>query len=236
MLNKITSRLRRFGRDTDGYVTTEAMIVLPALLWLFAACWVYFDLSRESSVNQKANYTIGDMISRETDPITPEYIDNTYKLLMAMNESDAVSTDMRITVVKFNAKNGNYQVVWSEARGNPEPLANNMMRHYEDRLPIMANNDQVVIVETWDDYWADFRGVGMDFFEIRTYSFTRPRFAPQILYASSEDDGQDNGWGNGDQDAPGGSLCNNNAENATDCANDNGEENVEPSKKGKGKA
>ncbi|MCC1491720.1 TadE/TadG family type IV pilus assembly protein [Cognatishimia sp. F0-27] len=31
--------------------------------------------------------------------------------------------------------------------------------------------------------------------------------------------GQNNGWGNGDQDAPGGSLCNNNAENAEEGAN-----------------
>ncbi|MFZ5962143.1 TadE/TadG family type IV pilus assembly protein [Thalassococcus sp. BH17M4-6] len=227
MLTQLKSRLRRFGKDTDGYVTIEAMIILPGLIWLFAASWVYFDVFREQSINQKANYTIGDMLSRETDPITDEYIDNAYKLLLNLNKSEAAKTDLRITVVRYNAKNRKYQVVWSAARGVPEPLANNSMRHYEDRLPIMANNDQVIVVETWDDYLPDFRGVGLDAFDITTYSFTRPRFAPQILYSSVKD--ENNGWGNGDQTAPGGSLCNNEAENATDCENADGEENVEPS-------
>ena len=232
MLNQFKSRLRRFGQETDGYITLEAMIVLPGLLWLFAASWVYFDVFREQSVNQKANYTIGDMISRETDPVNDEYIDNALNLLTTLNKSDNLSTDLRVTVVKYNAKNRKYQVVWSQARGNYPPLANNDMRHYTDRLPIMANNDQVIVVETWDDYIPDFRGVGLGAFEIKTYSFTRPRFAPQILYSNSSTSGN-NGFGNGDQDAPGGSLCNNNAENATDCSNADGSENVEPGK-GKG--
>ncbi len=81
MLNILTSRLRRFRDDTQGYITVEAMIILPVLLWLFGASWVYFDVMRQQTVNQKGNYTIGDMISRETDAVTDAYIDNSRYLL-----------------------------------------------------------------------------------------------------------------------------------------------------------
>jgi Flp pilus assembly protein TadG len=232
MLKKFTSRLRRFGAETDGYITLEAMIVLPGLLWLFAASWVYFDVFRQQSVNQKANYTIGDMISRETNPVDDSYIDNARKLLYLVDKSEGAETDLRVTVVLYNQKKDKYEVVWSESRGAYPELTTANMPDYRQRLPVMANMDQVIVVETWDDYVPAFRGVGLDFFRITTYSFTRPRFTPQILHADMVKG--NNGFGNGDQDAPGGSLCNNNAENAGGdgtCANEDGAKNNEPKKK-----
>jgi len=82
MFNKLTRKLRGFRSDERGYVTVEAMILLPVILWIFAACWVYFDAFRQQSVNQKASYTIGDMLSRETNYITPAYIDGTHELVL----------------------------------------------------------------------------------------------------------------------------------------------------------
>lgn len=229
MLNHIKSRLRRFGNDTEGYISLEAMIVLPGLLWLFAASWVYFDVFRQQSVNQKANYVIGDMISRETDPVGDTYIDNARKLLYLVDKSAGAQTDLRVSVVSWDEKQARYEVFWSESRGAYPALNTNDLADYVDRLPIMANNDQVVVVETWDDYNPAFSGVGLSDFRIQTYSFTRPRFAPQVLHADMVNG--NNGWGNGDQDAPGGSLCTNNAENATECTNEDGTNNVEPKKK-----
>lgn len=224
LIEKTKMRLRGFARDEDGNITVEAVIIFPVLLWLFAACWVYFDVFRQQSVNQKANYTIGDAISRETDPIDDRYIDGAHQLLYHLDKSQGTDTDLRITIVRYNANNDKYQVVWSEARGDHAPLKNGDMKDYEDRLPTMAHLDQVIVVETWDWYEPLF-SVGLGDFDIRTYSFTRPRYAPQILWY---DEGQNNGWGNGDQEAPGGSLCNNNAENATDCTNEDGSQNIEP--------
>jgi hypothetical protein len=49
-----------------------------------------------------------------------------------------------------------------------------------------------------------------DGFDIRTFSFTRPRFAPQVIFAGVNDGSgrtwQSNGWGNGDVDAPSGDI------------------------------
>ncbi len=226
MLKALISRLRNFRADTQGYITVEAMIVFPSLLWIFGASWVYFDVFRQQSVNQKGNYTIGDMLSRETEPVNDAYIDNSRELLYMLDKSSGAETDLRITVVSYDKKKDRYNVEWSETRGAYPALVTADMTSYTDRLPIMAHSDQLIIVETWDDYIPVFK-VGLDNFRIRTYSFTRPRFAPQILH--SDYIKGNNGWGNGDQDAPGGSLCNNNAENATDCTNSDGSNNIEPS-------
>ncbi|ETX27379.1 TadE/TadG family type IV pilus assembly protein [Roseivivax isoporae] len=237
-------RLARFGRDEDGYITTEAMIVLPVLLWLLGAVWVWFDVSREQSIDQKVNYTIGDMISRETDPIDDAYIDNTYRLALEMIGKPASKVDLRITVVQFlsnrNGGNARYEVVWSEARGAFQPLSGTIDPEVMP-LPLMARNDEVILVQTWSDHEPVFKA-GLSPFDIRTYSFTRPRFAPQILFEGADGtsgSNQNNGWGNGDQDAPGNSLCNNNAENydegqSSQSCQDNvdGGANVEPGNSG----
>ncbi|WP_226621872.1 TadE/TadG family type IV pilus assembly protein [Alloyangia pacifica] len=244
MNKSLTKRLSRFARDTRGNVTMEVMITMPALLLIFAGCWVYFDVFRESVVNQKANYVIGDALSRETDEIDDTYIDNAYKLLKlftrtgeevydeetspGFSDGDLYRTDLRITVVSYKEKQDKYQVEWSVVRGDPDELADNDLTDMRDRLPIMADGTQVILVETWDDYYPLFR-VGLDAFPIKAYSFTQPRYAPQLLY---DDKNGNNGWGNGDQDAAGNSLCNNNAENATDCDNSDGSYNNEPSGNG----
>lgn len=236
----LASRLTRFARDTEGNVTMEAMITLPILVVIFAACWVYFDVFRETSVNQKANYVIGDALSRETDEINDTYIDNAYKLLKLFTrtgnavygedrenagfaEGDLYKTDLRITVVSYSEKKDKYSVEWSVVRGDPAPLTNGDLSGMRNRLPILADAAQVILVETWDDYYPLFR-VGLSAFPIKAYSFTQPRYAPQLLYNNKSGN---NGWGNGDQDAPGNSLCNNNAENATDCDNTDGSYNNE---------
>lgn len=205
------ARLRAFGRDTRGYVTVEAVIVLPALLWLFGVGWVYFDVFRQQSVNQKANYTIGDMLSRQTDPVGGAYIDSSFELLKLLNKAVEPDTSMRVTVVQYRARNDQWRVQWSEARGGGSALSNDDMTNYRDRLPVVSDAAQLILVETWDEYIPAFQ-VGLGDFTIKTYSFTAPRYTPQIVWA-----GQNNGWGNGDQNAPGDSLCHNNAENQTNC-------------------
>ena len=111
----IKTLLRKFRRDNEGYVTIEVMFMLPVLFVLFGAAWVYFDVFRQQSVNQKANYAIGDMLSRETEEIDDTFIDNSFKLFGVLTknvtEPDELtgrySADLRITVVEYNANSRN---------------------------------------------------------------------------------------------------------------------------------
>ncbi|WP_425071972.1 TadE/TadG family type IV pilus assembly protein [Sagittula sp. S175] len=187
MLTKfIKAPLNRFSRDTDGYVSVESIIVLPAMLWLFGVGWTYFDAFHQQSVNQKANYVIGDMVSRETEMIDSTYVDSAFKLLTNMTVSNAATTDMRIAVVQFDSDTRKWSVVWSQQRGDAmgsssAALDDTDMDAYQSRLPPGMNNEQLVIVETWEDWHPTF-DVGLGSFEITTYSFTSPRYAPQVVF------------------------------------------------------
>ncbi|MHA6347356.1 TadE/TadG family type IV pilus assembly protein [Roseivivax sp. CAU 1761] len=230
MIQRIGRHLARFARDDRGNITVEAIIMLPVLLWLFGAIWVWFDVSRQQSLNQKVNYTIGDMISRETEPLDHTYIDNAYRLAMAMLNQTPEETDLRITAIGFQSKGKGVgsapilEVAWSHARGE-KPIWSGDISALAQDIPLMARGDQLILVETWSDHDPIFEA-GLAPFQIAVHSFTRPRFTPQVLFDINSDK-QNNGWGNGDQDAPGNSLCNNNAENydealaAVECLVDN---------------
>ncbi|MFW2588991.1 TadE/TadG family type IV pilus assembly protein [Sagittula sp. SSi028] len=185
----IQKRLRRFSSAEEGYISVEAVIVLPVMLWLFGVGWVYFDAFRQQSVNQKANYVIGDMISRETDGVSGQYISNTYNLLTMLTKSSGDYTDLRVAVVQYDEDSDTWSVVWSRQRGGTmsgreNRLTDADLADYADRLPPAMDNQQLVIVETWED-WAPTFNVGIGDFEIRTYSFTSPRYAPQIPFSNS---------------------------------------------------
>jgi hypothetical protein len=129
-------------------------------------------------------------------------------------------SDLRITVISYDSdkrgRNERFTVEWSQSRGTKPPRSGNL-NDYADSIPVMARGDQLILVETWSDHVPAFEA-GLDAFEIKTYSFTRPRFAPQILFDASNSLAN-NGWGNGDQAAPGRSLCQNNAENFQEAIN-----------------
>lgn len=178
---RLPSFLKCFASDVRGHINVEAVIVFPALLFLFGVGWTYFDAFRQQAVNQKANYVIGDMISRETESIDGAYITNARNLLRHLTKTSGADSDLRITVVQFSDSHGGWQVSWSRERGNQPRLNNADLAAYAEKLPSGTNGDQLIMVETWDAYSPVF-GVGLDDFEIRTYSFTRPRYAPQVVF------------------------------------------------------
>lgn len=178
---RLPSFLSRFARDNRGDINVEAVIVFPALLFLFGVGWTYFDAFRQQAVNQKANYVIGDMLSRETEAITPDYLTNARHLLRHLTKTGGADGDLRITVVQYSDYYGEWRVSWSKQRGDYPSLSDADLAAYADKLPSGVNGEQLILVETWDQYSPVF-SVGLDAFEIRTYSFTRPRYAPQVVF------------------------------------------------------
>ncbi|WP_439521223.1 TadE/TadG family type IV pilus assembly protein [Marivita sp.] len=213
MSDRIKKLVSRFARDDKGDITLEAMIVLPALLVIFAATWVYFDVMRQHTINQKANYTIGDIVSRETEVLDDAYVDNARELLFHLAQAQGNDVDLRISVVQYvgdGVGQGSYQLIWSTSRGDWSALTQGDLVNYQNRLPILYSGDQTIVVETRDWYEPTLHLAGVDAFDISTYSFTRPRFAPQVIFEGINDGSGrtwfSNGWGNGDNDAPSGEI------------------------------
>lgn len=183
LLQPVLTWLRQFRDDTRGNVSVEFVLVMPILFWSFMASYVYFDGYRQSTVNLKAAFTISDLISRETDAITDEYVDSMHELLQILTRATSPTT-LRVSVIRWDEDDDDYYLDWSEARGvGILPLNEQDLEEMETRLPFMPDNERVILVETTNTF-VPLYGIGMDNQSLDNFVFTRPRFAPQVAFAS----------------------------------------------------
>ena len=179
----IPAWLRNFWSDTSGVVSLEFILMMPPLFMTYMAAYVYFDGYRQAAVNLKAAYTISDLVSRETNVVTDEYIDSMYSLMQELTRSSN-PVRLRISVVRWDQDDDRYYLDWSEARGlNYLALSNNDLLNIEDELPTMPDNERVILVETSNTFVPLYK-IGMDNIDIDNFVFTHPRFAPQVVFES----------------------------------------------------
>lgn len=95
------TRLKRFAQNLSGSVSVEAIIMLPILLWLVAAMAVFVDVFRTKSAMDKAAFTISDVLSRETNAITPEYLTNVRSLFEELAGVEDNSASVRVSLVEW---------------------------------------------------------------------------------------------------------------------------------------
>lgn len=181
-LTGFSRALRNFAEDRRGSQTVEAVVMFPLLFWTMLAMLVFFDAYRQSSLNVKAAFTISDMISREVEPITPAYLDGASRLFSELARS-STQAKMRVTVVYYDSARQRFYRDWSHQRGGVTVLSNNDVRDLKSRLPIVPNNERLILVETWADYDPPF-DVGLQRQDLYNFVFTRPRFAPQVKFQS----------------------------------------------------
>ena len=173
--------LADFRDDTRASVSVEAALIFPVVMWALLAMFVFFEGFRQSAINHKAANTIADMYSRETENITPTYINNTKALFDLMAEANG-ETKIRVSVVKWAKRRNEYLVNWSKAKGAwIQGLTNADLLLMQDSLPTLPNQERIIIVETWSTYTPLFK-IGLDPVELRSFVFTRLRFAPQLKF------------------------------------------------------
>ena len=174
---------RRFGSGTRGSVSVEFVLMIPILFWAFMASFVFFDGYRQSSVNLKAAYTIGDLVSRETAAITDEYVDSMFALLGMLTRATSPIT-LRISVARWDSGDNRYYIDWSEARGTGIlAMTDADILALQAELPLMPDNERVILIETTNTFVPLFN-VGLGNVDLDNFVFTRPRFAPQVVFAS----------------------------------------------------
>lgn len=167
--------LRRFLRDERGSIAIESVLILPVLAWAYMGTVVFFDAFRAKAVNVKAAYTIGDILARQTVDITPEFVDSLHDL-QRMLIGDDPATRLRITKFTFRASDGSFVRIWSEARGpgiaGHTPAS---LRDVRASIPIMADDDSAVLVESWTTYTPSMN-VMLDPTTLHELVVMRPRF------------------------------------------------------------
>jgi len=122
MKQKLKFWAARFGRNEDGgTVAIEFVMMVPLLAWAFLSTITYFHAYRTEAIAHKAGLTIADMISREADYITPQYLSGARSLLRFLTLDDKYP-DIRITVAYWDAGENKYKRAWSKERGPRSPL------------------------------------------------------------------------------------------------------------------
>lgn len=144
---------KRFCKDEDGVVAIELLLMTPILVWALLSTFVYFDAFRVDSVSNRAALTMADMFSREDEPITPEFLDGAESLLKVLTFEEA-EPDFRVTVYTYNSTSDLYATLWSETRGYDKRLDTIALNKLKSRLPLMANGDRSILVETRVEYSA----------------------------------------------------------------------------------
>ncbi|MFK7835384.1 MAG: TadE/TadG family type IV pilus assembly protein [Sulfitobacter sp.] len=179
-LTWIKTRLAGFARREDGTIAVEAMIILPMMFWAFLSVFSIFDTYRTYTISQKAAFTIGDAISRETAPLDSDYMNGMHGLFEYLSQSQGQSS-LRVTSLLYDGNADEFTADWSKARGSRPELTTNDVRSWTDRLPVMPNGERVMLVETWSTYDPPF-ATGLEQREIKNFVFTRPRFAPRVCW------------------------------------------------------
>lgn len=183
-MNRLSEFLTRFRNDERGVIAIELVLVVPILVWCLLATFVYFDVFRVESNSTRAALTVADMFSREESSVNNNYLNGAREVLRTLTfEED--NPDYRITVYRYQASNDRYIRVWSRNRGWPDGNMTNLeVRELgnDDRLPIMANGDRAILLETRTEYDAPFKiGLGpftttdLDDVTFTTFNIIRPR-------------------------------------------------------------
>ncbi len=184
MTRMLAARLRAFAADETATATVETVLFLPVLLFLYLATFVFFDAFRVNNINDKAAYTVADLLSRQTNPVNTNFINGMQQVFDFLRGNQGQS-QMRVTSITYRASDDTYRVQWSHATGGMAVMTNAMLADpsVRSRLPTMPDGESVTLVETFTRYTPLF-DVGIPEQTFRTFVITRPRFAPQVLFSS----------------------------------------------------
>lgn len=149
--------------------------MFPVLFATVLATFVFFDAFRNQSINLKANYTISEALSREFEPIDNTFIGNIWRMHRFLTNAEAL-TKLRVSLIQYDADEDDYTVVWSQNKGGAENLNNAGLNAMvtSDEVPVMPDQETLIVVQTWVDYEPNF-SIGLGGFTFENTVFTRPR-------------------------------------------------------------
>ena len=179
-VQRISLLLHAFRQNQSGNVAIETVIIFPIIVWAYLAMFTIFDLYRQVTTQQKAAYTISDLISRQATPMDASFMDGTHALFQHLSRTNGVP-GLRVTVAKYDLVNEEYVVVWSRTRGGMVSLSSQDIANWSNNLPVLPQDDQIIIVETSSSVDPVFR-VGLGEQAINNFIFTRPRYAKQVCF------------------------------------------------------
>jgi hypothetical protein len=174
------ARLRRFLAAEEGIVAVEAVIWVPVLLsvwiFLFSAATLYQTLI----ANANSAHTIGDIVSRQTDVLSPDDVAGLERLhrLISQAETDS-EADLRLTTLRYDAATEGFTLLDSLASDIEPAMTQDDVNALAAQLPAIPDGDQLIVVETWLAH-APLSGLLDASYRFRQMVTVRPRLAAQV--------------------------------------------------------
>lgn len=166
--------LRRFTRDRRGASAVEFALLVPVLLLLLVGTVTLFDLFRNLQSVEKATFTVGDMMSRQT-VMNQGQLDS---MLALMRQMVPTANDGGLRVSSISRQGETLMLNWSKTVGVNVPAT----ALPADILPEIADGDSVLLTESFvpHDSLADIVGFKVILFQARAAH--RPRFVSAINF------------------------------------------------------
>jgi len=177
---------QRFLRGQHAGLSVEAVLIFPILIWGYFGMFVLFDGYRSMAANVRASYTISDLLSRETDYITPNYMNGMNDVLDILTQSPN-PTVLRVSVIKYNADTNKHDLEWSYSTagsGSAAAITDATLAELMPHVPNMANPGVAIVVETYVAF-IPFINITLQPFYFESIVVTRPRFASQLKWADA---------------------------------------------------
>ena len=180
MLGRFGAAIEGLVRDREGVAAIEFALLAPLLLALLMGTVTLFDLFRMSQNVEKATFTAGDMLSRQST-INAAYLQSTFQTLTALVGGDATQMSMRVTSIKRTLST--YSVDWSKVAGKAVPLLTTLTIP-TGRIPDIADGDSILVIDTFVPHRSIFPITGFDAITFDSMSSYRPRFTSSIAYVN----------------------------------------------------
>jgi len=167
-------RLRAFRRNISGSTIVEFALLAPVLLTVLLGSVTAFDMYRNAQNVEKATFTIGDMLSRQT-VVNDTTLNGMLDLLRNLVPT---SSDGGLRITSLTKKNGVYVVQWTQRKGNnvpttPIPVA---------MVPNIVEGDSVLVTESYVPHEAMIAGFGFGNIVFHGQAAHRPRFVTAIPF------------------------------------------------------
>jgi Flp pilus assembly protein TadG len=170
----MTSVFKRFRNDQRGGSIIEFALLVPVLLAVLLGTVTLFDLFRNLQSVDKATFTVGDMMSRQSAMDRPML----NAMLIMLQQMVPSASDGGIRVSSVTRKSTGLEVVWTESVGGAIPTTPVSTAS----LPDIAEGDSVLLTESFVPHRAFVEMFGLDQLIFNAQAAHRPRFVSAMAF------------------------------------------------------
>lgn len=177
----LTRGLKAFRSDERGNANVELVFMVPLLATILFGLLTFFTAFQAKTEATRTATVVSDMVTRETNPLTPNYLEGISSLMDTMIESDE-DPEYRLTAFTWNNTAQEYRVRWSKERSSKSSLTSTELNTMAAKLPTLKHGQRAILLETWVDY-TPLTHFGMsDATQFENFLVAAPRFVPQLCW------------------------------------------------------